>query len=281
MRAIREAIGLEGLLCGVLTAAGYLMLPQADARERIWGGVLVCAALVIGSRWAAELMRVGRGATLLSVASVALGVIWVSVPGGRTGSLGVLVLFLYGWLCGAWTSGIRSPRLERRQAGGRGQDAFLSALESAERAGGRPSGAARDSGRTFGDVGGLPGDQGPEGLSWGEAPVVRRAAGWVAMLAMALAITWGLAALIVARTEVARTVAEVLGGGYSGLDWPSAAFWALAALLSCVLVAGTVLGIRRLWPAPAIAAVLATGPFCLAFLWVVGIELPLARALGG
>lgn len=165
MRAIRETIGLEGLLCGVLTAAGYLMLPHADARERIWGGVLVCAALVIGSRWAAELMRAGRGATLFSAASVALGAIWASVPGGRTGSLGVLVLFLYGWLCGAWTSGIRSLRPERRRAGGRRQDAFLSALESAERAGGRPSGTARDLGRTFGDAGRLPGDQGPESSS--------------------------------------------------------------------------------------------------------------------
>lgn len=110
---------------------------------------------------------------------------------------------------------------------------------------------------------------------------MRRAAGWVAMLAMALAITWGLAVLAAARMEVVRTVAAVLGGGYPGLDWPSAAFWALGALLSCVLVAGTVLGIRRSWPAPAIAALLVAGPFCLAFLWVVGVELPLARALGG
>lgn len=165
MRAIREAIGLEGLLCGVLTAAGYLMLPHTDARERIWGGVLVYAALVIGSRWAAELMRACRGATLLFAAAVALGVIWESVPGGRTGSLGTLVLFLYGWLCGTWVSGIRSPRPERRQTGGVGQDAFLSALESAERAGGRSSGAARDLGRTFGDAGRLPGDQGPESSS--------------------------------------------------------------------------------------------------------------------
>jgi len=157
MRAIREAIGLEGLLCGMLTTVGYLMLPHADARERIWGGVLVCAALVIGSRRAAELMRAGRGPTLFSVASVALGAIWASVPGGRTGSLGVLVLFLYGWLCGVWTSGIRAWRPERRRSGGRGQDVFLSALEAAERAGGSPSGYARDLSGTSEDASGLSG----------------------------------------------------------------------------------------------------------------------------
>lgn len=101
------------------------------------------------------------------------------------------------------------------------------------------------------------------------------------MLVMALAMMWGLASLTVARMGVTRTVAEVLGGGYPGLDWSPAAVWALAALLSCALAVGTALGVRRSWAPAIIAAVLLSGPSCLALLWLFGVELPLARALRG
>lgn len=100
---------------------------------------------------------------------------------------------------------------------------------------------------------------------------------WIIWMVASVLATWAVAWVMATRMDVAKLLAELLGGSPPVLVWPPEAMFLVAVLLTFSTVIATVFGLRAGWRQGTLIALLVAAPAGLCAMWLILVELPLRR----